>query len=312
MALWFSASSVSSSLQQRWTLSDGQVAWLTISVQVGFVLGTLFSAITNLADRVPVHRLLAIAALLGAVCNAAIPLGVSDQAGKTTGGFAVVVVLRLLTGVTLAGVYPPGMKLMATWFREGRGFAIGVLVGALTIGSGTPHLLRLLPLNNVSSDDWAPWRSIMVVSSLMAATASIISFLALRTGPFLTKAKSFQWSYFIKIWADKPLRRANFGYLGHMLELYAMWTAVPMLLKISLNAAHVSIAWQSIACFGVFAMGTVGCVTAGILADRVGRTRVAIVSLVLSGGCALFAGIPGRLPSPAGRCLLDLGLFSDR
>jgi MFS family permease len=135
MTLWFSASAVTGSLKQVWNLSSGAEAWLTISVQLGFVIGALASAVFNLADRVAPPRLMAVCSLLGAGLNAAIPLAISDELGRTDAGFAAVVLLRMATGVMLAGVYPVGMKLMATWFVRGRGLAIGVLVGAMTAHS---------------------------------------------------------------------------------------------------------------------------------------------------------------------------------
>ena len=163
MALWFSASAVAPALQKPWGLSDGAMAWLTISVQLGFVIGALASAVVNLSDRIAPPRLLAACALAGAALNAAIPLLISDGLGRTTGGFALLLALRMATGVTLAGVYPTGMKLMATWFKQGRGLAIGVLVGALTIGSASPHLLA----------GQAPWRTVMLSASASAALAAV-------------------------------------------------------------------------------------------------------------------------------------------
>ena len=297
MSLWFSASSVRNSLVETWSLAKGQEAWLTIGVQIGFVIGTLASAILNLSDRVAVQRLFAISALLGAIFNAIFALVISDGAGKTWLGFTAAIGLRVLTGVTLAGVYPPGMKLMASWFKQSRGLAIGVLVGALTIGSGTPHLLKLLLSQEESSVGWPVWRTIMLTASSLAVVASAIGWFGLRTGPHVGKAATFQWSYFVRIWGDKAMRRANFGYLGHMFELYAMWTAVPILLSQTLSDASVKPAGQAMAAFGIFAAGCLGCVVAGLLADQLGRTRIAIASLVISGGCALFAGFLVETPA---------------
>lgn len=138
MALWFSASAVNGALKEEWSLSATAVSWLTISVQLGFVVGALASAVLNVSDRVKPTILLAVCALLGALVNLVIPLGISKELGTTAGGFALVIVLRMFTGIMLAGVYPTGMKLMATWFASGRGLAIGVLVGALTVGSASP------------------------------------------------------------------------------------------------------------------------------------------------------------------------------
>jgi MFS family permease len=280
MALWFSASSVARALQEMWSLSPAAAAWLTISVQLGFVAGALASAVLNLSERIAPPRLMAGCALSGAALNATIPLLVSDELGRTTAGFTALVVLRMLTGVTLAGVYPTGMKLMATWFKSGRGLAIGVLVGALTVGSAAPHLVAGL----------AEWRTVMLVASGLATAAAVVALAFVRVGPHLPAATRFDWSYFARVWADPALRRANFGYLGHMFELYAMWTWVPALIRQAYDQAHWPRSAAASAAFAVVAIGGLGCVLAGLTADRAGRCWTTIASLVASGGCALAAG----------------------
>ncbi len=284
MTLWFSASAVTRALQSEWSLSGGAVAWLTISVQLGFVIGALASSVLNLSDRFPQPRLMAIGALVGAATNLAIPLGVPESLGRTTGGFALVIALRMLTGVMLAAVYPTGMKLMATWFARGRGLAIGILVGALTLGSASPHLL------NAFASGGSDWRMVMTISSICATAAGVLALLFVQTGPNLPSAARFDWSYFARVWADPALRRANFGYLGHMFELYAMWAWAPQLLAESFQREKLSSSSASLAGFATVAIGGLGCVLAGAWADRIGRTWTTIVSLVISGSCALVAG----------------------
>lgn len=293
MALWFSASAVTPALKAPWNLSPADASWLTISVQLGFVVGALASAVLNLSERVAAPRLLAVCAILGAAFNAAIPLIVSDENGRTAAGFAIVVLLRMLTGVTLAGVYPTGMKLMATWFKQGRGLAIGVLVGALTVGSASPHLVNALPLDDWSRawlGGWPAWRVVMVCTSASALVAAALAAGFIRTGPHLPAAARFDWSYFARVWADPALRRANFGYLGHMFELYAMWTSVPALLIASYSHANWNSSAARVAGFATVAIGAVGCVLAGLTADRAGRCWTTVASLIVSGGCALVAG----------------------
>jgi MFS family permease len=280
MALWFSASSVTPALKAAWHLSSTAEAWLTISVQLGFVTGALASAVLNLSDRIAPPRLLAACALAGAALNAGIPLAIDDDFGRTAGGFATLIALRMATGVMLAGVYPTGMKLIATWFKQGRGLAIGVLVGALTVGSASPHLLA----------GRAEWRTVMFTASAAAAVAALVALVSVRTGPHLPALVRFDFGYFARVWADPAVRRANFGYLGHMFELYAMWTWAPRLVRSAYDAAGWSASAAATAAFAVVAIGGVGCVLAGITADRAGRCWTTIASLVVSGGCALAAG----------------------
>jgi MFS family permease len=280
MALWFSASAVGPVLVERWSLSGAAKAGLTISVQLGFVIGALASAVFNLSERISPPRLLAGCALAGAGLNAAIPLLISDSLGRTYGGLALLIALRMCTGMMLAGVYPTGMKLMATWFKQGRGLAIGVLVGALTVGSAAPHLIA----------GRSQWQLVMYASSAAAVIAALLAVATVQVGPHLPAATRFDFSYFAKVWADPAVRRANFGYLGHMFELYAMWTWTPLLIREAYEQANWPAAAASLAAFSVVAIGGSGCVLAGLTADRAGRCWTTIASLVISGGCALAAG----------------------
>jgi MFS family permease len=298
MTLWFSVSAVAPAIQVAWNLSALDQAWLTISVQLGFAAGALVSAAWNLADRWPAPRLLAICALLGALASIAIPLGISNEFACTPEGFTTVLLLRAWTGAMLAGVYPVGMKLMASWFRSGRGLAIGIMVGALTVGSALPHLLRALPLDTWMSaaartsagSPLETWRLVLLTAASCSFVAALLGILFLQTGPWLPRAASFDWAYFLRVWQDQPLRRANLGYLGHMFELYAMWTWAPQLLRDSYARGGHAPEAAYLASFLTVAMGGIGCVAAGQLADRRGRCWTTILSLLVSGACALVAG----------------------
>jgi MFS family permease len=289
MALWFSASAVTPQLAVAWDLDGAAQSWLTISVQIGFVVGALGSAVLNLADRFTAHRLIATSAVLGAACTAAIAIAAPP--------FPAVIALRFLTGVTLAGVYPPGMKVLASWFDDHRGLAIGVMVGALAIGSATPHALSAVSVGNGgAAAELAPWRPTMLGAAALAVLGALLTVAFVRPGPLLARASHFHWRHAGIIWTDRPVRLANFGYLGHMWELYAVWTWVPVLLLASYERAGWSPVAARVAGFALIAAGGIGSAVAGRLADRTGRTVITTVSLVVSGACCLVAGFTAGMP----------------
>ena len=264
MGVWFSASAVAPALSELWSLDDSGRAWLTMSVQMGFVAGALLSALLNLADRVPAHVLFAWSAMAASVSTMAI--------GVWAHGLASAVALRSLTGFFLAGVYPVGMKIVATWTKEDRGLGIGLLVGALTLGSAAPQLLNAL----ASSNDW---KMVLYISAAGAAAGGWMAAAFVRQGPYHSPAPPFRWSYAGAILKDRPVLLANLGYLGHMWELYAMWAWI---------AAYVH---SSAIAFFAIAAGGPGSLIAGKLADRMGRTTITIASMAISGACALTIGL---------------------
>jgi len=274
MSLWFSAAAVVPALRVEWNLSDANVSWLTIAVQLGFVGGTLLSALLNLPDIFSVRYLIAVSAFAGALTNAA--FGAYAHDAQTA------IVFRFLTGLFLAGVYPPGMKIMATWFQRGRGMALGVLVGALTLGKASPYLV-----NAVGS---ANWRQNIFFISLLALAGGFIVLLFVRDGPYAVPAAKFNWKQAIAVFSNRGVRLANFGYFGHMWELYAMWTWIPVMIRASLERRQTTSSLAEFASFLVIGCGAAGCVAGGIIADRVGRTLVTSWAMAISGSCCLVIG----------------------
>ena len=271
MTLWFSATAVTPLLVAHFHMADADAAWLTIAVQAGFVAGTLGSALTNLADLLNARRLFLLGAIAGAAANAAVLIAPSA---------AVAITLRFLTGAALACVYPPGMKLAAGWFRDRRGFALGVLIGALTLGKAFPHLLTALFGNE--------WRQPMLLASALAVIGGVLVVAIVRDGPYVTATSRFDPQAIRRILASRGARLATFGYLGHMWELYAMWTWIGVLATASFVAAGAVDAATagSIAAFVAIGSGAAGCAIAGWLADRLGKARVAIWAMWTSGVCA--------------------------
>ncbi len=276
MGVWFSASAVVPALTTQWALDDAGRAWLTMSVQIGFVAGSLLSALLNLADLIPSRTMLTTSSFLAALSTALIPFAASGLDGALP--------LRFFTGFFLAGVYPVGMKIVATWTREDRGLGIGFLVGALTIGSAGPHMLNAI--GGIGS-----WEFVLYTSAALGATGGILAALFVYEGPFYLPTPPFNWRYVGEIVRDRDLVLANAGYLGHMWELYAMWAWVPLFLVQSFARSGIGPRWAAVAGFATIAIGGLGSTIAGRLADILGRTTVAISSLLISGSCALVVGL---------------------
>jgi Major Facilitator Superfamily len=284
-SLWFSGNNAIPELRQLWELSDTGASGLLMAVQAGFILGTLLLAFSGLADAIPAHRLFAISSLLGAGMNAGF-LFLADD-------LPTALVFRFLTGVTLAGVYPLGMKLVVSWMPQSAGNALGWLVGALTLGTATPFLARAI--------GGADWRAAILSSSILALIgAGMIA--GLGEGPTLRAASRFDWGGVLRVFRIPAFRASALGYFGHMWELYAFWAMVPLLVQATIRDHSVTLV--SAGTFAVIATGAAGCVIGGLITRKIGSMPVARISLAGSGVMCAAAPILPELPGWFGFSLL--------
>ncbi len=267
---WFSAAAVIPQLRGIWHISAATASWLTISVQLGFVLGAVVSALTNLSDLVSPRLLIAVSCLGAGLTN----FGLIIVPGPAS-AFA----LRLMTGACLAGVYPPALKLISTWFTRQRGVALGTIIGALTLGSAAPHLIDAFGAAN--------WRVVISVTSAATILGGLGIFLLVRDGPFPFPKATFDVAMIGRSFRNRAILLATGGYLGHMWELYAMWSWLLIYAR-HVFGNHGQIA--SVLTFATIAAGAPACIAAGLLADRFGRTAITIALMIISGFCAATIG----------------------
>jgi MFS family permease len=272
---WFSANAIAPELKRAWSLSENAAAWLTNGVQIGFVIGALSASFFNLPDLIRMNRLMAGSALLAAISNAAMLL---------EPGPAGAVFCRMVTGFALAGVYPPALKLVSTWFVSGRGLALAGVIGAITAGSSLPHLFR-----GMSSA--VDWHSVVLLSSGATLTGAVILLLFTREGPYPFGKALFDPRQIGRVLKDRNLLLVNAGYLGHMWELYAMWAWLLAYLTAALDKDGAGVSSHaSLLTFIAVASGVLGCFAGGILSDRFGRTATTAGMMIVSAICALAIG----------------------
>ena len=276
MTTWFSATAVTPELVRLWNLSPAQASWLTNTVQIGFVIGALTSSVVSLPDLVSLRKLMAASAGLAALANLGLLVAPS---------FPLLLLARLVTGIALAGIYPPALKLVATWFQRGRGAALGAVIAALTLGSAFPHLVRVLT-------DHVQWQVVVTAASIATLAGGLVLGAFAVDGPFPFSRATFNPRFIGSVVRNRPLVLANLGYFGHMWELYAMWGwflafATVALPRLGLDGPKTA----SLVTFVVIASGIAGALAGGLLADRIGRTAVAALMMTISGSCALLIGV---------------------
>ncbi len=281
LTTWFSATAVMPQLKEHWHVTANESVWLAIAVQLGFIIGAMLSAVTSLSDLLAPRVLMAGAAAAVGIVN--ILLLVAQDAEQA-------VILRVLTGVLLAGVYPPSLKFISTWFQKGRGIALGCVIGALTLGSAMPHA--------INAAGGVGWRGVIVATSLATFAGAALILFALREGPYPFPKVGFKPSEVGAALADKRFLLCTTGYLGHMWELYAMWSWLLFFVTDRLKTlGHPDPALASTITFLVIAAGTPACIVAGSVADRIGRPITTIALLAISGACAALIGFVFVAPS---------------
>jgi len=281
---WFSGTAAARELASLWSLDARASARLTSATQWGFISGTLFYALANLADRFDPRRVFCLSALVGAAAN----LGFA----WASAGLGAALGFRFATGVALAGVYPVGMKLIASWYQAGLGWRLGVMVGCLTLGTAFPYGVAALELA-------LDWRSLASVASLAAALGGLLVLLGCDEGPYLRRRARLDLRMIGAVFRHRPFRATAFGYFGHMWELYALWSLTGFWLDARFEDSREWSDRVAMIAFLTVAIGALGCVIGGLISRKIGERKVALFALIGSGICCALSGFAFSLPGPA-------------
>jgi MFS family permease len=272
-SLWFAGNAIIPDLQQSWTLPEHSISYVTSAVQLGFIVGTLVFAYLALADRFSPRKVFFSCSMIAAISNSALLLIPEEM--------MTLLILRFVTGFFLAGIYPVGMKIAASWYEKGLGRALGYLVGALVLGTAFPHLIRSLSAE-------IPWQQVIAGVSLLAVSGGLLLLLMVPDGPFLPKGSPFNAKVLALIFRSRKFRASAMGYFGHMWELYTLWAFIPLFLlgySIQSNESINISLWS----FITIAVGFIGCAVGGLISVKLGSAKVASIQLLISGACCILS-----------------------
>jgi MFS family permease len=270
-------------LQRLWGLSPDALGYMTSSVQLGFIAGTLAFAFLAIADIFSPRKIFLICSLSGAFCNAGVYLFAD--------GLVSLMVFRFLTGFFLAGIYPVGMKIAAGWHQHDLGRALGYLVGALVLGTAFPHLLKAIGQS-------LPWSSVVLSVSAIAAFGGLVMYVLVPDGPYLAKSTKFDAGALKVIFRSRNFRSSAFGYFGHMWELYTFWAFVPVMLATYIGSGTVVSLDIPFWAFLIIGAGSIGCAVGGLFSRKFGSARVASAQLTISGICCIVSPFLFSAPAP--------------
>lgn len=281
-SLWFAGNAIIADLKTVMDVGISDIGIATSAIQLGFITGTLFFALLSLADRYSPRKLFLVCSILGAVSNLLIYFIAYNL-------FSLLV-LRFITGFCLTGVYPIGMKIASGWYKKGLGNAIGLLVGALVLGTAFPHLIK-------SFGGSVPWQKVIFIISLFPTVGGITMYLFVPDGPYVSFGTKFNPKTILTIFKYKELRSSSLGYFGHMWELYTFWALIPVVILyyLKLHSVDLNISFWS---FIIIASGSIGCIAGGAISNKIGSVKVAFFQLLLSGICCLISPIMFYTSSP--------------
>ncbi len=290
-SLWFSGNAIITDLVFYYSLNNDALAHITSAVQLGFIVGTLIFAILSIADRFSPSKVFMISAFIAALFN----LGIIWEQNTLTS----ILILRFLTGFFLAGIYPVGMKIASDYYDKGLGKSLGFLVGALVLGTAFPHILR-------GFTDEFPWKTIILITSIIASIGGLLLFILVPNGPYRKKNNTLDLSIIFKIFNNKKFKKAALGYFGHMWELYAFWAFVPIIISIYNTFHPASTLNNAFSSFIVIGIGAIACVLSGYISLYKGSKKIATIALSLSGIFCLISPLLFLIPSQ----LLFISLLS--